>query len=275
MKRKRLNWNRKEDVFLIENYQKYIASELHEKFNQEFPHRQRSSSSISQRLLRLNLKKRRRWTDKEIEYLIDRIGQVSIKEISKYLHRTVGAVRKKLSELGISLKDELSDSLTEIANKINCSANVLYSGVKDGRLACHGRTNKVSGAYLISVQDVRKFIVKYYSDRWFKCLECGKDVLGDIYTKDCIPAGFKKQKPDPVKLFKLGDDHSQKFIDVIERKRLIKKISPKTLSNAIGYNDQWYNSYKKGNNKTLNWNIVQNLANELDLNIYIHIEDKR
>lgn len=273
--KKRLRWNRKEDVFLIENYEKFVSKDLADEFNHNFPHRQRSVGSINQRLMKLNLRKRRRWTDAEVDYLKDRMGQVSLSEIAKYLHRSVGAVRKKLSDLGISLKDEMSDSITEIANKIGCSSNLIYAGIKAEKLLYHGRTNKVSGAYLISIQDVRDFIVYHYSDRWFKCYECGKPVLGDMYTKDCIPAGFKKPKPEPTKFIEVKEDYRDRFLNIIDRTRLNKKISSTELSEALGYNPQWYTSFKKNDSKNFDISVMHQLSSYLGMNLYIHLEEKR
>lgn len=81
-----------------------------------------------------------KWSDKEIEYLKKNIGVKTQFEMAYELGRTYGAVRYKVSKLGItsnnrSLTDDLplimdmiEQGLTydQIADKVGCAKNTLY-----------------------------------------------------------------------------------------------------------------------------------------------------
>lgn len=86
-------WTDEEIQYLKENYSKMKISEL------QLPGR--TISAIHDKAVRLKLKNLRNWSKKDVEYLMDSWGTVSMATIAKKLGRTKGAVQQKASKLGL------------------------------------------------------------------------------------------------------------------------------------------------------------------------------
>jgi len=72
------------------------------------------------------------WSQDEIDYLYENLGQVRLKDIAKVLNRTEKAVLQKVYDLGISVKLDLSDkSLIKIAKENHAIKRSTYQKRKD------------------------------------------------------------------------------------------------------------------------------------------------
>lgn len=96
-------WTKEETDYLIMHANFQSVAQIAEKLNREEP-------GVAKKIERLGIKEdkpkkkvnRRRWTKKEIDYLIANTGVLTLTQIAKQLKRSVDSVESKLSRLEIS-----------------------------------------------------------------------------------------------------------------------------------------------------------------------------
>lgn len=92
----------------------------------------------------------KRWTDKEIEYLQDKAGNVSMRYLSETLNRTPGAIINKLTKSGIGCPTVTTDYLlVNIAAKMigidykRIKYWIKYKGLKIEQKAIRGKNKRI------------------------------------------------------------------------------------------------------------------------------------
>jgi hypothetical protein len=91
-------WNKDEDRYLMQNYQRQSIDELCGALN-------RTKHSVRWRLHYLGLVNLKRWTSKEIEYLTKNYAKTKNEDLAKKLGRTRLAIVDKACKLGLE-KDQ-------------------------------------------------------------------------------------------------------------------------------------------------------------------------
>jgi excisionase family DNA binding protein len=108
----------------------------------------------------------RKWTEEEDKYLLDFVSSKSLREIAKRLKRTVGAVRKRLLQLGTrrKLSARVTDGHTksELAQYLGCSRKTIQRWIDEGLLKgrYEGR-NRQDDTLRITDEDFRAFWKKH------------------------------------------------------------------------------------------------------------------
>lgn len=92
---------------------------------------------------------RRDWTEYDVDYLENNIGQVKINSIAKHLNRSVGGVIIKMKRLGIGHTKNFSDGITrtELARLLGVDSNTVGWWTQKHGLPFHSRVTRHSRRY--------------------------------------------------------------------------------------------------------------------------------
>ena len=158
-------WSEEEVKFLIDNYDKYSATEIAHKLR-------RSISAIYKRANDIGLKKTERitsrqpWTAEDDRYVEDNYPLASLSEMAKHLERTERAICTRASTLGVSRVCSpnvyLNFKRIEKKRKLNSAGKTQYT--------TEGCIKLASAIVLVSIEDLKKDIraLKRVVDRGFK-----------------------------------------------------------------------------------------------------------
>ena len=93
------------------------------------------------------------WTGDDAEHLLTYAGEKTLPEIARELHRTTGAVRRHLHEVGITARSNQGYlSAGEVAREFRCSYNRVRRMLNEGSLP--GHFDKVRKRWEVEITDI-------------------------------------------------------------------------------------------------------------------------
>lgn len=93
------------------------------------------------------------WTEEDVDHLLTHAGNKTLDEIARDLHRTTGAVRRRLHEVGITARANQGFlSASEIAKEFRCSYTRVRRMLNEGSLP--GRFDKVRNRWEVELADI-------------------------------------------------------------------------------------------------------------------------
>lgn len=100
-----------------------------------------------------------KWTNEEIEYLFDKRGQYTLATIAGKLGRSVGAVKNKVTELGIGTMSDNSEYMGsgEAAEYLGISRRTLTENVVQGKIKAIVRSPNKQKLYFFSEKELERF----------------------------------------------------------------------------------------------------------------------
>lgn len=85
------------------------------------------------------------WTDEEEAFLLERAGNMTLRDIAKRLHRSWPACKRKLYDLGTRARDAQGYmSGMQVAEEYGCSIHRVYDLIRSGALPAHHPAGKVN-----------------------------------------------------------------------------------------------------------------------------------
>lgn len=233
-------WTSAETNFLRLNFRRMRLSEMAEHLN-------RSIFSVCNKAQVMKLRKSRRWTAEEIDYVKDHVNVYPLPQIAKELFRQVTAVREMMKRENIRITDEIEMTIKSVARKIGISECVLYHHIGTGELKVLGRHVGASQSFLFNLNDVRDFIVRKMSHRRFKCYECGMSVKGDMYCDKHI--GYEmKQKPihTVARTIHISNkNYRPQLTKMLANIRRHANLNQSTVSVLCGKEESWYGIFER------------------------------
>lgn len=102
------------------------------------------------------------WTEEEIEFLKNNVGNKSFPAIAKKLNRTCAACVERASKLGL-VYTEITDKITasEAAEILGTSQNTVYDLIKKGKLKAYRKCIYKGKFIFLKLEEVEKFAETY------------------------------------------------------------------------------------------------------------------
>lgn len=236
----KLNWKKSELRYLRDRYLKTPISVIAASLNKR-------PSEVTKVMRLLNLQKHAKWSKQEEDYLKDHFDTMEIVDLANQLGRSVGSVKFKMHTMGLRVSQSFMHVLTvELASqKLKCNKEILYRGIRSGKLKYAGRKKGKTGGYVLYEEELREYIVNNYPHYKFRCLISGKPCTGDIYHQDHVPYDSKVVKPSKPTRFDLlydckNPEMPEELVGIMEQIRANENLRQPRLSEALGYNEQWY-----------------------------------
>lgn len=274
---KRLKWKKSELRYLRDRYAKTPIAVIAASLNKSY-------SEVSKVMKLLNLKKCAKWSQQEEDYLKDHFDTMELVDIANQLGRSPGAVKFKMHTMGLRVTQSFMHILTvEIAaRKLGCAKDILYQGIKNGRLKTGGRKKGKTGGYVLYEEELREYIVYNFPNQRFNCLISGKRVVGDIYHPDHVPYDSKVIKPARPTRFDLlyqakNPEMPFEMVGIMEEIRAIENFTQAALTEKLGYHKQWYRwliHNMSANRKHLSLDVLAAVMDALGWTVKVTIERK-
>ena len=166
---KRKPWTKEEERILKDYYNTVAVQDIHV----ILPHR--SIKTITERARNLGLTTQvKNWSNKEIQYLMDKWGEMTVTNISKKLVRSENAVLLKAHKLG--LKDQIIANGTylrpkDIADILNIEIRNIYYWLDHGYINYRKFKIKSITKYQICEDSLKEFLNKYQNLWNAKCAD--------------------------------------------------------------------------------------------------------
>lgn len=175
----RKTWTKEELEYLMVNYSKLSNSKIGEVLK-------RSASSIETKGMCLGLKKdptnrtmSMKWTDDDVQFLVDNYSSMTNKELSEHLGRSPKTILNRAGKLGLKKSKEHIHKIS-LARKPKAEPKVVDFKYKCGCDGCNGGADSLKGlAIHLSKVHVglshEEYYLYYKLGEMSKCIYCGKN----------------------------------------------------------------------------------------------------
>lgn len=263
--------------FIVKNHKRYSLKKIADKLGID-------PNKVYYFSRKVKLRKKRVWTPKEEEYLIDQIGIKTVRMIARELQRTELAIYSKCFEMGISIAED--DSISEgvkikpLCAKTGIPMQTAYTDVRSGKLKSHGRAMYGRKHYILDLEDINSWVAWRFPLKEFSCYECGEACTASILCKKHLPKEFKKTFTGKIKHFiKFGEsepvDLTDKLINTIKEIRELENVTQKEISEKACFSTRWYATIENRHKNVISVDDIERVINALGYDLEITLTRRK